>query len=125
MYSNNRFLDYVLIEFILFLMYVALKQTATGPSIICSGSDITLRCVILLNGRSEPAVWMRNGSTIVPSNHQSVYNPTVGAFTDLLITNVGLNDDNTEYQCTAIGSNINSSLLLDVTGQCILHELVK
>ena len=107
MYSNNHFLDgYYLRGISYTCSNVALGQTATGPSTICSGSHITLQCVILFHGKTRPSVWTRNGTLVVmnvPSNHQLIYN---GDFTDLLITNVGLDDDNTEYQCTATGSDI-------------------
>ena len=45
-----------------------------------------------------------------------MFNFTTGGFTDLVITNVTLEDDNTVYTCTAIGSTITSSVVLNVTG---------
>ncbi|XP_065915141.1 mucin-17-like isoform X3 [Dysidea avara] len=96
-----------------------LSQPATGPSITCQGSDITLQCVILRNGVAVDPIWRRNG-TVVDTNvltiHQIVFNPTYNANTDLMITNVTLEDDNTEYECTAANSNITSSIVLNVTG---------
>ena len=98
---------------------IALSQPATGPSITCQGSDITLQCVILRNGVAVDPIWRRNG-TVVDTNvltiHQIVFNPTYNANTDLMITNVTLEDDNTEYECTAANSNITSSIVLNVTG---------
>ena len=98
----------------------ALSQPVTGPSITCQGSDVTLQCVILRNGVPVDLVWRRNGTfvdTSVLTNHQSVFNFTYNAATDLVITNVGLEDDNTEYECTTTtSSDITSSIVLNVTG---------
>ncbi|XP_065914929.1 adhesion G protein-coupled receptor L3-like [Dysidea avara] len=96
-----------------------LIQPATGPSITCQGSDVTLQCVILRNGIAVDLNWKRNGTIVdtnALTNHQLVFNSTTHAFTDLVITNVTLEDDNTEYECIARGSNINSSIVLNVTG---------
>ena len=97
----------------------ALSQPVTGPSITCQGSNVTLQCVILRNGVPVDLVWRRNGTfvdTNVLTNHQIVFNSTYNANTDLVITNVGLDDDNTEYECTTTTSDINSSIVLNVTG---------
>ncbi|XP_065915904.1 uncharacterized protein [Dysidea avara] len=96
-----------------------LSQPATGPSITCNGSDVTLQCVILLNGVPVNIIWRRNGTLVdtnVLTNHQYVFNSTYNAFTDLVITNVGLEDDNTEYECTITTNEITSSIVLNVTG---------
>jgi len=55
--------------------------------------------------------------TNVPTNHQLVFNSTYNANTDLVITNVSLEDDNTEYECSTPNTNIISSMVLNVTGQ--------
>ena len=98
----------------------ALSQPATGPSIACQGSDVTLQCVILRNGIPVDTIWRRNGTFVDPNvliNHQSVFNSTYNTATDLVITNVGLEDDNTEYECTtATASDITSSVVLNTTG---------
>ncbi|XP_065915459.1 uncharacterized protein [Dysidea avara] len=96
-----------------------LSQPATGPSITCQGSDVTLQCVILRNGVPVDIVWRRNGTIVdndILTNHQVVLNSTYNANTDLVITNVGLEDDNTEYQCRVVNSNITSSIVLNVEG---------
>ena len=98
----------------------AFSQPVTGPSITCQGNDVTLQCVILRNGAAVDLIWRRNGTLVdtnVFTDHQIVFNSTYNAFTDLVITNVTLEDDNTEYECTAVGSDINSSIVLNVTGQ--------
>ena len=100
----------------------ALSQPATGPSITCQGSDVTLQCVILRNGVAVDPIWRRNGTLVdtnVLTNHQIVFNPTYDALTDLVITDAGLEDDNTEYECTAVGSDITSSIVLNVTGNTL------
>ena len=65
-------------------------------------------------------IWWRNGTFVnsnILTNHQNVFNPTYNANTDLVITNVGLEDDNTEYNCTTATNDITSSIVLNVTGQ--------
>ena len=99
---------------------IALSQpaTSTGPSITCQGSDVTLQCVILRNGVPLDPDWRRNGTLVdtnVLTNHHLVFNSTTN-ICDLVITNVDLEDDNTEYKCTASSSDITSSLVLNVTG---------
>ena len=97
----------------------ALSQPATGPSITCQGSDVTLQCVIERNGVVVDPAWRRNGTlvdTSVLNNHWFVFNSTYNANTDLVITNVTLEDDNTEYECTALNSGLTSSIVLNVTG---------
>jgi len=108
---------------IIFLVAIiaALIQPATGPSIACQGSDVTLQCVIERNGVPADLVWRRNGTFVDPNvltDHQIVFNSTYNANTDLVITNIGLEDDNTEYQCTVPNNGIilNSSIVLNVTG---------
>jgi len=102
----------------MFVQNAALSQRATGPSTTCQGSDITLQCVILHNGVPVDLVWRRNRTfvdTDVLTNHQIVFNSTYNTDTDLVITNVGLKDDNTD--CTNTANNINSFIVLNVTGQ--------
>jgi len=65
-------------------------------------------------------MWRRNGTLVdtnILTNHQIFFNSTYNANTDLVITNVSLEDDNTEYECTAENSDITSSIVLNVTGQ--------
>ena len=111
---------YKLLFHVLVIIMTALNQPVTGPSITCQGSDVTLQCVILRNGVAVDTIWRRNGTLVdtnVLTNHQFVFNSTYNAATDLVITNVGLEDDNTEYECTATTtSNITSSIVLNVTG---------
>ena len=97
----------------------ALIQPATGPSITCQGSDIALQCVILRDGVAVDSVWRRSGTfvdTNVLIDHRIVYNSTYRANTDLVISNVGLEDDSTEYECSVQNSYITSSIVLNVTG---------
>ena len=106
---------------------LAFSRTATGPSIACEGSDVTLQCVIVLNLNDnttivQPSVWTRNGviATSMP-NHRLVFNSTTGGLTDLLIINVTLADDNTVYTCTDTGSTIASSVVLSVKGNYCVY----
>jgi len=106
---------------------VALVQPATGPSRVCEGSDVSLQCVIVLNPGNtvQGSVWSRNGMLVTVTNssgtfnipnHNELFNSTTGGFTDLVITNVSLDDDNVAYSCSATGTDIVSALKLNVTG---------
>ena len=108
---------------------LAFSQPATGPSSVCEGSDVTLQCVVVLNNPDntvtvQGSVWSRNINGMVTTittqtpipNHRVVFNSTTGAFTDLVITNVTLEDNNTVYNCAATGATITSSVVLNVTG---------
>ena len=90
---------------------------------------MTLRCVIILTNPDNTItvrdnVWSRNISgmvtvvnTVIPiPNHTQVFNSTTGVFSDLVITNVTLEDNNAEYICTSTGSISTSSVVLNVTG---------
>jgi len=105
--------------FLIFYSNAALSQPATGPSITCQGSNVTLQCVILRNGAPVDLQWRRNGTIVdddALANHRIVFNPSYNANTDLVITNVSLEDDNTEYECSTPNTNITSSIMLNVTG---------
>ena len=79
----------------------------------------------------QPIVWSRDGmsvevtntsgSFLIP-NHRQVFNSTTGGFTDLVITNVTLEDNNTPYTCTATGTPMTSSVVLNVTGNMCTCE---
>ena len=52
-------------------------------------------------------------------NHNVVLNSTTGVPTDLVITNVTLEDDNTVYTCNSTDHNITSSVVLNVSGKYV------
>jgi len=110
----------VLLNKLFIVLVKALSRPATGPSLACQESNVTLQCLILRNGVPLDPIWRRNG-TIVDTNvltdHQVVFNSTYNANTDLVIKNVTLEDNNTEYECTVQNSGITSSLVLHVAGQ--------
>ena len=58
-----------------------------------------------------------SGSFFIP-NHSIQFNSTTRAFTDLVITDVTLKDDNITYICTATGTTITSSVVFNVSGKC-------
>ena len=60
-------------------------------------------------------IQLANGSVI--PNHSTVYNPTTEGVTDLVITDVGEEDNNIVYSCSDVLSTINSSVVLNVTGK--------
>ena len=101
----------------------AFSQPATGPSSVCEGSNVTLQCRVVFNDFPRDSVWYRNGTPVEVNNndfipnHNVITNSTTGALTDLMITDVTLEDDNTLYTCTATGDSINSSVVLNVSGK--------
>ena len=86
---------------------------------------MTLQCRIVFNSQFvQTNLWRRNRTTVTTNNipnHRLVINSTTGLTTDLVITNVTLDDDNTVYSCSDSNTNINSSLMLNVTGNGLLH----
>ena len=116
---------------------LAFIQPATGPGSVCEGSVVTLQCVIVLNNPDntvtvQSTVWSRNISGMITTlstqtpipNHRVVFNSTTGAFTDLMITNVTLEDNSAEYICTSTGAPITSSVVLNVTGNMHTCECI-
>ena len=94
MCSGNISISYI---FVVFYVPIELNQSVTAPSVICQGSDVTLQCVILRNGVPVDISWRRNGTLVDPNvltNHDIVFNNTFNALTDLVITNVTLQDNN-------------------------------
>ena len=91
---------------------------------------MTLHCVIVINNPDnivtvQPTVWSRDGMPVQVTNasgsflilnHDIVFNFTTGGFTDLVITDVTLEDNNTVYTCTATGTTITSSVVLNIAG---------
>ena len=102
--------------------YLAFSQRATGPSSVCEGSNVTLQCRVVFNGFMRDSVWFRNGTQVrvgndfIP-NHNQILNSTTGTLTDLVITDVALEDDNTVYTCNSTGDSITSSVVLNVSGK--------
>ena len=89
---------------------------------------MTLQCRIVFNDSPRDAVWFRNGTAVregpnlfIP-NHNVVFNSTAGVSTDLVITNVTLEDDNIVYNCNSNDDSIASSVVLNVIGK--LHICV-
>ena len=85
---------------------------------------MTLQCRIVFNDNAIGSVWYRNGTAVrsgndfIP-NHNQTLNSTTGVFTDLVITNVTLEDDNTVYTCTSNGNGITSFVVLNVSGEYV------
>ena len=102
--------------------YLAFSQRATGPSSVCERSNVTLQCRIVFNDQSRDSVWFRNGTAVTVGNdfipnHNQIFNSTTGARTDLVITNVALEDDYTVYNCNSTDDSITSSVVLNVLGK--------
>ena len=111
----------------------AFTRPATGPSSVCEGSDVTLQCRIMFNGNPQNSIWFRNGTAVrvgndhIP-NHNQILNSTTGVLTDLVITDVTLEDDNTAYTCNSPDNSITSSVVLNVSGKYVhinVHLCVK
>ena len=105
---------------------LAFSQPATGPSSVCEESDVTLQCRIVFSDNPRDSVWYRNGMPVrvgnnfIP-NHNVIFNSTAGVSTDLVITDVTLEDDNTVYTCNNTDNSITSSVVLNVLGKlCII-----
>ena len=103
---------------------VAFSQPTTGPTSVCEGSNVTLQCRVVFNDNPQNAVWYRNGTSVgvgsnfIP-NHNVVLNSTTGARTDLVITDVTVEDDYTVYTCNSTDNSITSSVVLNVTGEYV------
>ena len=71
-------------------------------------------------------MWYRNGTAVrlgndfIP-NHSQILNSTTGVFTDLVITNVILEDNNTVYICTSSGNGVMCSVVLNVSGKLYVY----
>ena len=111
----------------------AFSQPATGPSSVCEGSNVTLQCRVVFNDFLRDSVWFRNGTPVrvgndfIP-NHNQTLNSITGSFTDLVITDVTLGDNNTVYTCNSTGDSITSSVVLNVSGKYVhinVHLCVK
>ena len=111
----------------------AFSQPATGPSSVCEGSDVTLQCRVVFNDQPRDSEWYRNGAPVrvgrdfIP-NHNVVVNSTTRVRTDLVITDVTLEDDNTVYTCNSTDDSITSSVVLNVSGTYVhinVHVCVK
>ena len=79
------------------------------------------------NSLVASTVWNRNGMPVqlangsfIP-NHSSQFDFTTGGITNLVITDVGEEDNNTVYSCTTVSSTITSSVVLNVTGNINSH----
>ena len=96
---------------------------------------MTLQCVIVQTNPDnttavQNTVWSRNGmslqvtntsgSFLIP-NHSIQFNSTTRAFTDLVISDVTLEDDNMAYTCAAAFTTITSSVVLNVAGKLYIH----
>ena len=96
---------------------------------------MTLQCVVVFTSADNATVtvqsnlWSRNISGVITTvfpqtpipNHRLVINSTTGAFTDLVITNVTLEDNNAVYSCSAAGVAITSSVVLNVTSTYVIY----
>ena len=101
---------------------LAFSQEATGPSSVCEGSNVTLQCRIVFNDNAAESVWYKNGTPVRVGNnflpnHNVILNSTTGQRTDVVITNVTLEDDNIVYTCNSSDDSITSSVVLNVLGR--------
>ena len=84
---------------------------------------MTLQCRVVFNDNAVESLWYRNGTIVQVGNnnfihnHNVVLNSTTGVRTDLVITNVTLEDDNTVYTCNSTEDSITSSVVLNVSGK--------
>ena len=100
-----------------------------GPGRVCEGSNVTIVCRIIYRPGNivQSNVWSRNGMPVRLSNgsfipnHNQTFNYTIGEFTDLVITDVRLEDNSTWYSCTADGLPHIGTTGLFVTGKRYVH----
>ena len=92
---------------------------------------MTLQCVVVQTNpdnttAAQNTVWSRNGisisvvntsGTFFIDNHRTEFNSATGAITDLVITDVTLEDNSITYTCSATGATIISSVVLNVSGK--------
>ena len=83
---------------------------------------MTLQCRVVFNDNPQNSLWHRNGTAVrvgndFMPNHNQILNSTTGAFTDLVITNIALEDDNIVYTCSSTSDSITSSVVLNVSGK--------
>ena len=108
----------------MYVLLLAFTQPATGPSKVCEGSDVILECVVVFISTDNITTVRDSVWTIAPDgilatslpNHRQVINSTTGVVSDLLITNVTLENNNTVYNCADTGTTMTTSVVLNVTG---------
>jgi len=92
---------------------------------VCKGGSITLQCRTLFNGKAVEGRWIRdkfliNGNTTL--NHFIVpFNSTGEELNDLLITNVGLANNNSNYSCDLGSAITRQSVILHVSGMYVQY----
>jgi len=86
----------------------------------CQGDSITLRCRAVFSGFPTVSSWNRNDTLVDAQNntpnHFIQFNSDGQGLTDLIITNIGLEDNNTLYTCFSDNIPNNASVLLVVEG---------
>ena len=87
---------------------------------VCQGSNVTLRCRVVASGFPQVGWWNRNDTLVSIQNntpdHFIQFNSDGQGLTDLIITNIGLEDNNTLYTCFNDNIPNNDSVLLLVEG---------
>ena len=81
---------------------------------------------MVYSGNPQNSEWFRDRTPVftvsngfIP-NHNQIRSDT-GSRTDLVITNVSLEDDNIVYSCNSEDGSINSSVVLNVSGSLYVH----
>jgi len=102
----------------------AFSQEATGPNSACQGSDAMLSCRILIaNHTASPANWSRDNQLVKNSTkHTVVFNAGDG-LTYLIVHNVTVDDDGSQYTCSDAESKISSFVMLNATGKYYISLL--
>ena len=87
---------------------------------VCQGDSITLRCRAVFSGFPTVSSWNKNNTLITALNnthdHFIQFNSDGQGLTDIIITNIGLEDNNTLYTCFDDNIPNNDSVLLVVEG---------
>ena len=112
------------------LLSVNITQPATDVVNVCQGDSVTLRCRAIFRDVPVLGSWNRNDTLVSAQNntpnHFIQFNSNGQGLTDLIITDIGLEDNNTLYTCLHSSIPNNDSVLLVVEGilivfKCILH----
>ena len=105
---------------LIFTLSVNITQPATDVVKVCQGDSVTLRCRAVFNNRLTVAEWNRNDTGVnaqnMTQNHFFSFDSDGQGLTDLIIINIGLDDNNTLYTCTDSNIPNNDSVLLLVEG---------
>ncbi|XP_065914326.1 uncharacterized protein [Dysidea avara] len=100
-----------------------ITQPAADVVNVCQGDSVTLRCRAIFRDVPVLGSWDRNDTLVSAQNntqnHFIQFNSDGQGLTDLIITDIGLEDNNTLYTCLHSSTPNNDSVLLAVEGSLL------